>query len=209
MFIIDRKVSSCAFFTAFLAFILMSLVMLLHQSSDPFHEMLALEKEKAVPGFVSIYFFLDFLLVSSWLLGWFAVSHLFKDKQMWLQKSVFIAGIIGPLLDYTETIISIVLIFKHRGEVLSPITLYQAWVWTNGLSYYIPYLTALILGLLLLQNKRSNRWAAWVCILGLPAGILGYFWSLADMISYLWWPLWFLAMGIILKNEGKISKKSD
>jgi hypothetical protein len=194
--IADKKFSSGAFFAAFSAFMLMMILLLLNDSTDPFHEILSLDKAQAIPQFVSYYFLLDFLLVTGWLMGWPGMMSFLNEEKTWLQKGLCAGGLLGPLLDYAETILSIIIMLQHRGSKLSQNTLYQVWTVVSGLSYLVPYITALALGVILLRKNRATRWLAWVCILGLPLGILGYLWPLSETLTYLWWPLWFLSLGI-------------
>ncbi|HDR04957.1 MAG TPA: hypothetical protein ENN84_06895 [Candidatus Marinimicrobia bacterium] len=194
--LLNKNFSAGAYFTAFAAFLLMMILLLLNHSSDPFHECLNLEKEKSIPLFVSVYFFLDFVLVTGWLLGWPGIISILKIEKNRLLQGLFVGGILGPLLDYAETMLSIIIMLQDQSDKLTQNTLYQVWSWLSGLSYLIPYITAMALGIVLLKKIISMRWVAWICMLGLPLGFFGYLWPLTESVTYLWWPLWFLSLGI-------------
>jgi len=177
--------------------------------TDPVMDALSAEPRTASFGVLysvfPFYFPLDYAFIALWAFGWGAVLSLPEDRNPLFKRSLFFAGLIGPLLDFAETTLSVILLRVHRRGGEPAVGLLSSWILARDCSYFIPYIISLFFGIYVYGKKAINRTVAALSFAGSIAGVFGRIWSDAWFIEYAWWPLWFLSLGLYyrMKTEAR------
>lgn len=152
---------------------------------------------KALNRFLPFYFILDYAFISFWFIGWCGVRSHFVSRWKFPGILVFTTGFLGPLSDALETSLSVYLIYHTGSSVTDNSVIYSLWLQIREFSYVFPALTALFYAFLIFIPAKTELTASVISGSGVLLWLLSRVIPDLWFVVYIWWPVWFLFMGLV------------
>jgi hypothetical protein len=192
-----------AFFAAFVCLILLAVIFALFDFISPVDEIildgnaLILDTHREL---LSLRFIVDTLFVICWLVGWIGLYHFLAAQDKRLSVIVLVIGILGPLFDFGENGISWVLIGQSSRIGMMSENWINFWLLIRPLSYLLPYVATIILGLFMSRKVLRDKITSILFIIGSIFGIFGLYFDALYIPAILWWTVWLILLGVMLMH---------
>ncbi len=146
-------------------------------------------------------FVLDGMFLVGWILAWLGIGELVRARQHltgWLTLGL---GLAGALFDFGENslILGALQIFES-GQVM-PVACVIAWKAVQHLSYWLPFLAALLAAPVLWQGGKFEKVFALTSSSLLIPAVIGLYFPNLILLPNLWFLVWFAFSALSLWQE--------
>ncbi len=147
---------------------------------------------------VRVLFSIDGVFILCWIVAWIGLSVLVKSRHEMMGQLALVIGLIGPLLDFSENAIMWAITQGIAAGIDPPFGWATAWRVVRHLSYWIPYIAAVIAMVGLWRGKLLDRIICIISVVVMVPGIIGLYVPALELISSVWFLVWFILIAILL-----------
>ncbi|MBN1120702.1 MAG: hypothetical protein JXJ17_06460 [Anaerolineae bacterium] len=154
---------------------------------------------------VGILFSIDDIFLLGWVIAWIGLAALLKKEHEKIAQLTLVVGLVGALLDFSENAIMWSLTQGIAAGVVPATGWGIAWRVVRHLSYLLPYVAAVIAMIGLWAEGGLGRIAAIIALVALIPAIVGLYVPALEIVSSVWYLVWFVLLAIHLWRESAAS----
>jgi hypothetical protein len=145
-----------------------------------------------------ILFVLDGMFLVGWIASWIGIATLIRTHYPLLSCLTLCFGLAGALLDLTENSIIWGAVQQLQvGSMTTPDWVIP-WKVIQQLSYWLPFLGALLAAAGLWSKNLLDRVVALIGSAGVLPAVVGLYFPNLSLLSNLWFLIWFASTAILL-----------
>ncbi len=150
---------------------------------------------------VGILFSIDDVFLLGWVIAWIGLAALLRKEHAEISKLTLVIGLAGALLDFSENAIMWSLTQGIAAGAAPAIGWGIGWRVVRHLSYLLPYVAAVIAMIGLWADGGFGRIAAIIALVALLPAIVGLYVPAIEIVSSVWYLVWFVLLAIHLWRE--------
>jgi len=147
---------------------------------------------------MQVLYLLDGIFLLGWVIAWVGLAELVQARYRILGLLTLVIGLAGALCDFCENSIVWGVLQSGAWGGLSGSNWVIPWKAVQHMSYWLPFLGAVLAACGLWSEKALDRVTAFVGSLLVLGAALGLYFTQLSLLSNLWFLLWFACLASLL-----------